>query len=84
MTVTLTLNPNRYPDPDPDPDPDPNLRGLGLQRHSPSQAQPIEAEGGYSADAGFERYFGPVRGRDGSAARDPAHDLCGRPARRYR
>ena len=87
MTVTLTLNPNRYPDPDPDPDP--NLRGLGLQRHSPSQALPIEAEGGYSADAAPERYFGPVRGglfsgRDGLAARDPAHDLCGRPARRYR
>jgi hypothetical protein len=25
-----------------------------------------------------------VRGRDGSAARDPAHGLCGLPARRYR
>ena len=54
------------------------LLALGLQRHSPSQAQPIEAEGA------CERGFGPVLGRDGLAAREPAHDLCGRPARRYR
>ena len=53
------------------------LLALGLQRHSPSQAQPIEAEGAH------ERGFGPVLGRDGEAARDPAHGLCGRPARRY-
>ena len=55
------------------------LLALGLQRHSPSQAQPIEAEEG-----AHERGFGPVLGRDGEAARDPAHDLCGQPARRYR
>ena len=50
------------------------LLALGLQRHSPSQAQPIEAEEG-----DHERGFGPVLGRDGEAARDPAHDLCGHP-----
>jgi len=39
------------------------------------QARPIEEE---------ERSLAPVLGRDGAPQRDSSHDLCGRPALRYR